>query len=94
MLAACFKVGRFELDKKFSELVGCLVSDSDSNLSHSIGDHNTDTAGSVGPDPGNLKGVANHTHTHYTCCSSDNFIPKLGKIHHNDGCKMLLSIIS
>ena len=35
VLAAGFIVCRFDLDKKFSELVGCLAFDSDSNLSHS-----------------------------------------------------------
>ena len=40
-------VCRFDLDKKFSELVGCLAFDSDSNLSHSTDDRNTDTESSL-----------------------------------------------
>ena len=43
VLAAGFIVCRFDLDKKFSELVGCLTFESDSNLSHSTDDHNIDT---------------------------------------------------
>ena len=43
VLLAC----RFDLDKKFSELVGCLTFDSDSNLSLSTDDHNIDTDGSL-----------------------------------------------
>ena len=35
VLVAGFIVHRFDLDKKFSESVGCLAFDSDSNLSHS-----------------------------------------------------------
>ena len=35
------------VDKKFSELVGCLAFDSDSNLSLSTDDHNTDTDSSL-----------------------------------------------
>ena len=39
VLAAGFVVCRFDLDKIFSELVGCLAFDNDSNLSHSTDDH-------------------------------------------------------
>ena len=46
-MAAGFIVCRFDLDKMFSELVGCLVFDSDSNLSHSTHDHNIDTDSSL-----------------------------------------------
>ena len=38
---------RFDLDKKFSDLVGCLAFDSDSNLSLSTDDHNIDTDSSL-----------------------------------------------
>ena len=38
-----FIVCRFELDKKFSELVGCLAFDNSSNLSLSVDNHNIDT---------------------------------------------------
>ena len=47
VLAAGFIVCRFDLDKKFSELVGCLAFESDSNLSHSTDDHNIDTDNSL-----------------------------------------------
>ena len=40
-------VCRFDLVNKFSELVGCLAFDSDSNLSHSTDDHNIDTGKSL-----------------------------------------------
>ena len=43
VLAAGFVVCRFDLDRKFSELVGCLAFKSNSNLSHSTDDHNIDT---------------------------------------------------
>ena len=43
VLAAGFIVCRFDLDKKFSELVGCLAFESYSNLSYSTDDHNIDT---------------------------------------------------
>ena len=43
VLAAGFVVCRFDVDRKFSELVGCLATNSDSNLSHSTDDHNIDT---------------------------------------------------
>ena len=46
-LAAGFVVCRFDLDIKFSELVGCLASDSNNNLSHSTDDCNMDTDGSL-----------------------------------------------
>ena len=38
---------RFDLDKKFRELIGCLTFDSDSHLSLSTGGHNIDTDGSL-----------------------------------------------
>ena len=38
-----FVVRRFDLDNWCSELVGCLESDSGSNLSNSTGDHNIDS---------------------------------------------------
>ena len=48
VLEVDFVVCRFDLDKKkFSELVGCLAFDSDSNLSHSTDDHNVDTDGNL-----------------------------------------------
>ena len=47
MLAPGFVVCRFDLDKKFSESVGCLAFDSDSILSHSTDDHNIDTDSSL-----------------------------------------------
>ena len=43
VLAAGFVVCRFYLDKKFSELVGCLAFGRDSNMSLSTDDHNMDT---------------------------------------------------
>ena len=42
----CTTVCRFHLDKKCSEL-GCLASDSNSNLSNSTADHNIDTDSSL-----------------------------------------------
>ena len=47
LLAAGFVVCRFDLDKKFCKLVGCLAFDSDSNLSHSTDDYNIDTDSSL-----------------------------------------------
>ena len=47
VLAAGFIVCKFDLDKKFSELLGCLAFDSDNNLSHSTDDHNIDTDSSL-----------------------------------------------
>ena len=38
-MATGFIVCRFDLDKKFNKLVGCLAFDSDSNLSHSTVDN-------------------------------------------------------
>ena len=40
-------VCRFDLDQKFSELVGCLAFDSDAKLSHSTDDHNIDIDSSL-----------------------------------------------
>ena len=45
--AASFIVCRYDLDKKFSELVGYLAFDSDRNLSHSTDDHKLDSDGSL-----------------------------------------------
>ena len=47
VLVTGFIVGTFDLDKKFSELVGCLAFDSDSNLSPSKDDHKIDTDSSL-----------------------------------------------
>ena len=47
VLAVGFVVCRFDLDKKFSELVGCLAFDSDSNLTVSTDDHNINTDSSL-----------------------------------------------
>ena len=43
VLAAGFIVCRFDLDKKFSELLGYLAFDSNSNLSHSTDDYTIDS---------------------------------------------------
>ena len=42
-----FVACRFDLDKKFNELVGCLAFDSDWNLSLSTDDHDIDTDSSL-----------------------------------------------
>ena len=47
VLAAGFIFCRFDLDKKFSELIGCPAFDSDSNLSLCTNDHNIDTDSSL-----------------------------------------------
>ena len=47
VLAAGFIVCRFDLDKNFSELVGCPAFDNGSNLSLSVDDHNIDTDSSL-----------------------------------------------
>ena len=70
VLTAGFVVCRFDLDKKkLSELVRCVVADSDSNLSHSTDDHNIDTTTVLSLSfLGELYEVKK-LHQHRLCCS-------------------------
>ena len=63
LLAAGFVSCRYDLDKKFSELVACLSFDSGSNLSHSTDDYNIDTDSSLSLS------FLWELHQHRFCCS-------------------------